>query len=227
MSSLVQLKKMEKLNIKHIFNGHQGQALVEILIGLSAAGILIGSASIAVSMALRSGATGKNYQTASSLNQKLINDIKTVVESDWNDIYGKNNKGMGYSYHIKLNISELEIKDGLASPLMVDGVGYTQSFFIDNVNRDSNNHISETGSNNDPSTQKITVRVQWLIAGQTAEISSVFYLTRWKNQISQQSDWSGGSDETAQLIKEFGNKFATSSNIDFLSVPGAIKIRGF
>lgn len=213
---------MELFNIK---KNNQGQALIEILIGLSISGILIGSAAMAVSVTLRSSANSKYYQTASSLNQKLIGDIKIVAEADWHNIYDKN-KGTEDKYHIKSNGSQLNIIVGSTSTI-IDGVDYTQSFLINNVSRYNGNISDEPGSVDDPSTQKIIARTQWTIAGQPTEVILTAYLTRWKNQVSQQSDWSGGSDEIRPAIKEFDNKFATSSNIDFSSIPGKIKISGF
>jgi Tfp pilus assembly protein PilV len=202
----------------------KGQALIEILIGLFVAGILISAATAAVVMALRSNLETKNFQTASALSQKLIDDVKTVAESDWHNIYNFT-KGPDTQYYVAASGTALVILPGTATTT-VSNITYAQFFSIENVNRDGAGNIVTSGGAEDPSTQKIISRVRWPSAGQTPEVTLTVYLTRWRNLISRQTDWSGGSGQEGP-ISEFNQKFASSSGIDYSSGAGSIIIQGF
>jgi type II secretory pathway pseudopilin PulG len=202
----------------------KGQALIEILIGLFVAGILISAATAAVVMALRSNLETKNFQTASALGQKLIDDVKTVAEADWHDIYNLA-KGSGTQYFVAASGTALVILPGTATTT-VSNITYTQFFSIENVKRLSGSISDDPSATDDPSTQKIVSHVQWPSAGRTPEVVLAVYLTRWRNLISQQTDWSGGSGQEGP-ISEFNQKFASSSGIDYSLGAGSIIIQGF
>jgi len=206
------------------YNTNQGQALIEILIGLFIAGILISAATAAVVVALRSNLETKNFQTASALSQKLIDDVKTVAEADWHNIYNLT-KGPDTQNFAAASGTALAIIPGTTTTA-VGNITYTQFFSIENVNRDGAGNIVTSGGAEDSSTQKITSRVRWPSAGRTSEVVLTVYLTRWRNLISQQSDWSGGSGQEGP-ISEFNQKFSTSTGINFSTSTGSIIIQGF
>jgi type II secretory pathway pseudopilin PulG len=103
---------------------------------------------------------------------------------------------------------------------------FNRYFYVENANRDlcgggsitSNATTScvaglgTTGVADDPSTQKITVTAGWDSGAKT--ISKVFDLTRYRNKLFTQTDWSGGSGQTGP-ITEPNNKFASSTNITY------------
>ena len=76
----------------------------------------------------------------------------------------------------------------------------------------------------DPSTQKVTAYVQWPTTQTTAELKLVEYLTRWKNEVFRQQDWSGGSGQDGPISVP-NTRYARSTNID-VSSSGLIKIEG-
>jgi type II secretory pathway pseudopilin PulG len=201
----------------------KGQALIEVLVGLTIVGILVGTATVAVIVSLRSNLQNKNFQAASSLSQKMLDDIKTVAEGNWQNIYSLT-KGSGNQYYIAASGTALAVFSG-ATTTIVGNFTYTQFFSVENVNRDANGNIAESGIN-DPSTQKIVSHSQWPNAGQTSEVALSVYLTRWRNLVSRQTGWSGGSGQDGP-ISEFNQKFSTSSNINFSSSTDSIKIQGF
>lgn len=211
--------EMESFNINH-----RGQALIEILIGLSIVGILVGAATAAVIVALRSNLESKNFQTASALSQKILDDVKTVAEADWHNIYNLANKGPGFQYYIAVSGTALAAFSGAATTT-VGNIVYNQFFSIENVNRDTSGNIVTSGGAEDPSTQKIVSHIQWPSAGQTSEVALTGYLTRWRNLISQQTDWSGGPGQEGPLT-EFNQKFASSTGIDYSTSTGSIIIQG-
>ncbi len=208
------------MNIKN----SKGQALIEILIGLAVGAILIGGATAAIVAILRSNLESKNFQTASSLSQELVDNAKTLAESDWHNIYNLS-KGSSTQYYVAASGTILAVFSGTTTTL-AGNFTYTKFFSVENVNRDASSTIVASGGTDDPSTQKITSHIQWPSAGQTSDVPLVVYLTRWRNMISRQTDWSGGSSQAGPVI-EFNNQFASSTGIDYSSSTGSIIIQGF
>ncbi len=208
------------MNIKN----SRGQALIEILIGLAVGAILIGGATAAVVAILRSNLESKNFQAASSLSQELLDEVKTLAEADWHNIYNLS-KGSGTQYYMAASGTVFAVFSGTTTTT-VGNITYTKFFSIENVGRDASSTIVASGGTDDPSTQKITSHAQWLSAGQTSEVPITVYLTRWRNTISRQTDWSGGPGQAGPII-EFSNQSASSTGIDYSSSTGSIIIQGF
>ena len=107
----------------------------------------------------------------------------------------------------------------------------SRKFFVDNVCRtnDGSALITNTypcvGLLEDPSTQKVTVVSYWITNGKPYENRLVEYITRWKNRIFHQTDWSGGGGIDGPLNSP-NSTFSSSSNIEEGSEPGSLKIRG-
>jgi len=192
----------------------KGQALVEILIGLFVAGILITSATAAVVAVLRSNVESKNFQIASSLSQQLADGVKTVAEADWHNIYSKS-KGSNTQYFVAASGTQLAIIAGTTTTV-VGNISYTQFFSVENVNRLNGDISAEPTSVEDPSTQKIVSHAQWTEGSQTPQAALTVYLTRWRNSVSQQNNWSGGSVQQ-EPVKDFGKNFSSSTGIDYSS----------
>ncbi len=110
---------------------------------------------------------------------------------------------------------------------------FKRFFFAENICRsnDAANNITGVlpctpGSLEDSSTQKITVKSQWITKAQVAtEIGLVDYITRWQNRIFHQTDWSGGSGVEGPLL-EPGSSYSSSTNIDTTGTLGSIRIKG-
>lgn len=99
-----------------------------------------------------------------------------------------------------------EIKNLFESPV------YTRYFFIDNVNRDSNKYITETGGTDDPSTQKVTTGVEW---EGNRKLKFVKYITRNDTFPLVFTDWTGGAGQDGPVTSTT-ILFATSSNVSFI-----------
>lgn len=98
---------------------------------------------------------------------------------------------------------------------------YTRNFYVENVCRStgatgeivSAGGACAGGSADDPSTQKITVSVSWPTGVTTTQLTLTDYLTRWKNAIFEQSDWSGGVDSSGSY-SGFANVYSSTTNTD-------------
>lgn len=107
---------------------------------------------------------------------------------------------------------------------------FTRSFWVEDTCRDPNSSSSLTttpcsgGSVIDPSTQKVTASVRWPTIESMGEVKLIEFLTRWKNEVFHQQDWSGGSGQEGPIAVP-NNRFASSTNIDVNS-QGVITIEG-
>lgn len=107
---------------------------------------------------------------------------------------------------------------------------FSRYFTVENVCRtnDASSTVSGvtpcgSGSLEDPSTQKVSSVVEWIASTGATNLTLVDYITRWKNAIFQQTDWSGGSGDDA-IYTEPGSGYSSSTNIDGGS--GLIRLHG-
>ncbi len=101
---------------------------------------------------------------------------------------------------------------------------FTRYVNVENVNRDSGGNIVSAGGNEDPSTQKITVYVEWPGAGTAlGQVKVIDYVTRWANRVFNQTDWSGGGGQT-DVITEPNNRYSNATSVS--NPAGSIRIEG-
>jgi hypothetical protein len=107
---------------------------------------------------------------------------------------------------------------------------FKRFFYVENACRtnDASSSISGVnpcgmGSSDDPSTQKVTSVVQWTTSAGAGQATLSDFVTRWKNAIFQQTDWSGGVGGGSPVTSP-GNTFSSSSGADFTD--GSFRIQG-
>lgn len=100
---------------------------------------------------------------------------------------------------------------------------FIRNFTVSSVNRDGQGYITSGSGTDDPATQLIDISYSWP-NGSTSTIAT--YLTRYLDQTTYQSDWSGGPNQTGPIVIP-NNLFASSTSIDYTSSTGAIIIHGF
>lgn len=225
---------MEKYSIK-------GQSLIEVLIAIGIGAILIGAATATIIPVLRSNLETRTVQIAGSLSQEYLDNLRSLAESNWYQVYNPPTaKGPSSQFYLNATSTTFILASGSTSTI-AEGRTFTRYFYIENVGRDScgigaittNATTScnmEPGSGyvaEDPSTQKITSVVSWTAGGSAGgSINKVQYLTRSQNKVFIQSDWSGGTGQEGPITAE-NNQFATSTNINYSTTTGSIKIQGF
>ncbi len=108
---------------------------------------------------------------------------------------------------------------------------FSAYFSVENVCRsnDSSSTITDTepcqsGSIVDPITEEITAKTEWNTRGTTDNVSLVDYITRWKNKVFYQTDWSGGSGVDGPLTNPT-TQYSSSTNIDATTNPGSLRIK--
>lgn len=208
--------------LKNSFKSERGQSLVEVLIGISLAAILIGSAVIAIALTLRSNVQSKNIQTAVLLNNELLDRIAIFGEANWHNIYNLNK---GSPYHLEPSESSFAALNSPETLPPIDGMAFNRQFVVENVSRNSANDDIEAVydlTNDDPSTQKITITATWLEKGELAETALTKYLVRSKNLIFHQTDWSGGGGQPGP-VTVVNNKYDTAAGITVINPIGSIR----
>lgn len=157
----------------------------------------------------------------------------------------KSNAITKYRYHLLVQPGQpfTCAYDGIASnageTVTVDGTVYTRYFYVEDVKRMKcgieNITISigtpcsspgSPGNADDPSTQKVTVVTSWPSGG---NVTLVRYLTRNRNQVIVQTDWSGGPTTPSDpdiFATTISNKFySADSGIDYTGTPGSILLK--
>ncbi len=202
----------------------QGQSLAEILVGLGVAAIIITSAVGALVLTLRSNLKSVTMRTAVSLEQELMDEVRSTAEGKWQNLYGVGTKGSSTAYYIaKTGTPPTLTVTSSTEQVVSDNITYTRFFSIENVNRDGSGNIVSSGGTEDPSTQKITVIVRWPIGPDTSEIQATEYLTRSRNEVTRFTDWSGVSGVAGPITLPENNYFS-KSGIDATSTAGEIKM---
>jgi len=197
------------MKIKNLSN-QRGSLLIEILLAVAIAAIIIGGVSALISVSLKSGQISGEKSAALGLAEEGLEAMKVIGETDWHNIYlppdgtgdpdiskGETEANAYYVYK-KDNGGTFSwdlTNDPAKGNITVNGIIYTRKIFIFNVTRNKSGDRKicvvpadcPAGELKDPSTQRIKVKVSQS-AG--AEIVIDEYLTRWKNNIYSQSDWS-------------------------------------
>jgi hypothetical protein len=110
---------------------------------------------------------------------------------------------------------------------------FTRHFYVENACRTNDASSSISGvspcesitpaSSLDPSTQKVTAVTEWPTRASTGRSALSDFLTRSRNVIFRQTDWSGGVD--GGTVTAPAATFTTSTNVDSGS-GGSIRIEG-
>ncbi len=224
--------------IKKILRDRRGQSLIEVLIGLTIGALIIGGVSAGLVSSLRSNMQTKQDIIATEIAQKTMDNVRVLAESDWNKIYNPAGnispigKGDGTKYYIYPEGAAFTVDSSLNDvnrpkiEANVENIVYTPSFTVDDVLRDSNGAIVDSGANYDPSTQKIIISVSWKTVGTNERtISIASYITRTKNISVLFTDRSAGSGVEGPVTSA-NDGFSSSDNIDY-SVQGQIKVEGY
>jgi len=221
-------------------NTNNGQSLIELIVALAIGGIFIMAATSAVYIIVRNSAEVRMSQIATFLAQEYFDNLNAISRSRWLEIYCPpsgicpgGSKGSDSQFYLISSGASYDLEIG-ASSTIIEGENFIRYFSIENVNRDfcgigditseaagpSCSSWPPSGSEifEDPSTQKITIKITWKNNGSL--IRSV-YLVRHQNFNFRQSDWSAGSNQdffsTSTGAAVVNNKFASSTNISFFS----------
>jgi len=181
---------MKNKKEKQIKNINKGALLFELLIVISLLAVILSIGANAVFLSIKSNKVSGERDVASALASESLEAVRSVAEEDWQNIYSLNKSN---HYFPTASNGKWVLMTG-DETVNINTAIYKRYVVISNVSRDSltrdiqNNYLNV---NDDPSTQKVTVRVEWT-GGNPIEISEYFF--RWKNKTEVQTDWSGGGN---------------------------------
>lgn len=213
---------MKKLRPKLYFS--QGALLLELLLVISVLAVILSVSSQAVFVSVQSGKLSAERDSMSDLAIETLEAVRGVVDEDWQNIYTLTKGSTHYRPVISGDAWTLVPGDEVVT---LHGISYTRYVVINNVSRDTtaDHNIEEiyNATNDDPSTQEVTVAV---LATSTAPLLINDYFYRWNNRTCVQTDWStgptvpadpqAGSCATARYYSDDGHVNATSSPGSFL-----------
>ncbi len=199
--------------------GNTGQSLIEILVALGVGAILIIAGTGVIIPSLRANTQADKVQVSSAFGKELLENVRVFSEGDWHNIYNLNKTSSNH-YYLTTSTSPFLVISGDEN-IRLATTTYTRYFYVDNVGRDAGGSIQSSGGTDDPSTQKLTVVYGWS-GGPTSSFST--YLTRFRNNVFNQTDWSGGSGQDGPITNA-NSKFSASVQINYSTTTGSIMIQ--
>jgi len=195
----------------------KGQILIELIVAITLAAIIIGVGAHLIDLSLYSNKFAKEKLKALYLLQEYQEALENIVKEKWHLLYNLS-KGEPNHYYLDSSTGKWVIQSGEEN-INLGGISYQRYFIVEDVFR-LNGDINPSG-NNDPSTQKITIKIFW--NDDSLEIFK--YLTRWPNELFVQTDWSGGEGQLGPITSPNDKYWSDDGNIDVLDTPGSIKLK--
>jgi type II secretory pathway pseudopilin PulG len=152
----------------------QGQLLIEFILAVGLMAILLTSGLNILGPSLKISSQSEEKEFVAALIQEQFEVIRSIRNENWSAL------AVNGTYHYE-DIDEDEAGlTFLANPILYDNK-YEVSIILDDVYRDSNMEILETGNLDqiDTNSRKVTVQVSWDSYGNEKIVSQSMYLTNW------------------------------------------------
>ncbi len=198
---------------------NNAQSLIEVLIAATVGVIMITAAATVIVPALRINTQTNNAQAGAAFGKELLENVRVWAEGSWNNISAVATSSARH-YYLNTNSSPFIVVSGVQT-VSISTITYTRYFYVEDVYRGPSDLIVivQSDGSYDPSTKKITVAYSWPRSA-TNTISQ--YITRNRNNVFIQTDWSGGQGQSGPSTST-NNKFFTSTEpINHASTTGSI-----
>lgn len=200
-----------------LFSRRRGQSLLEILIAVAIGAILVTAAATVISPALRATKKVSEVQTAAALGKELLDNARVLADANWNNFASLLTTSANRYYISGVPFSAAPGSEAI----VISGVTYARYFYVDDVWRNlASDEIVASGGVSDPSTKKITIEYSW----QNGSGNITSYITRRKNFVFHQTDWSGGPGQDGPITSPNFRFAASSANINYTVMPGSLII---
>lgn len=196
-----------------------GQSLIEVLISVAIGVLFIIAAVASISPALKTSTQASRAEAGTALAKELLNNVRVWSDANWSNVAQLATSSANH-YYLSTSSSPFSSVAG-DEVALVATTTYARYFYVDDVYRDAGDVLVSSGGAYDPSTKKLTVAYSWPQSS-TATIS--MYITRRRDNIFWQTDWSGGSGQNGPITSVNG-MFSTSSNIDYTTTTGSIIVK--
>ena len=157
--------------------GKKGVSIIEILIVIAIVGFTLVSILGLVVLSLKISTSTKEIVQANALAQETIEAIRNFRDGTEWATNGLGTLTTGVFYHLE-KTADVPAKWSLDGGEGTIG-NFTQKIIFEDVQRDINDNIVESGGTNDPDTKKITTTISWQERGKTHQIEIITYLTNW------------------------------------------------
>jgi len=155
-------------------NNKKGISIIEILIVIAIIVIALISLLGLVVFSLRISTLIKETTQANNLAQETLEAVRNFRDgTDW-DTDGLGALTTGIAYHPEKSGDVPPKWQLILGEETVDG--FVKKVEFENVNRDGNDNIVDSGGVDDPDTKKVTVTISW----KDKKVEIVTYLTNWR-----------------------------------------------
>lgn len=164
------IKNKKKVRIETRTN--KGQTLIELLVVIGLLALLIPALTAGFLISIENKAKNNNQMHAVLLLQETEEAIKAIKSANWDNI---NTNG---TYYTQLSSNSWTLVAG------TEEIGiYQKQVVIEDIQRDINGEIVESGGVVDPSTKKVTIAVSWETP-RPSSVESELIFTRYANSQS-------------------------------------------
>ena len=153
---------------------NRGIALVEVVVGTALLFLALTGLVTAYNVFIRAGAATLNTLQATYILEEGVEAVTSIRDFGWTSNIASLNSGV--DYYLSWNGSRFVATTTVSK---IDNV-YSRYFTLANVNRDSGDNISSSGSS-DSGTRKLSVTVSWQNAATTTVRSISTYITNLFN----------------------------------------------
>lgn len=166
--------------IKRNIKNNKGFTLVEVVIACTIITITVLSLMNASGKGIELSGRALKQTQANTLLEEGAEAVKIIRDTNW-DTISSLSLDTPYYLFFNTNTNTWSLSDSLATPASsiptypIDET-FSREIVISLVNRDGNDDISESGTNLDSQTKKITVTVSWYSSGTLIEKDLIFYL---------------------------------------------------
>lgn len=198
---------------------NRGALLIELLIVVSLLAVILSIGSQSVFVSMQGGKISGENDAALNLAAEALEAVRSVAYEKWQDVYELTKVTQHY-YPTLLGEKWVIVNTG-EEVIELNNASYSRYIVVENVCRDNTTRSitgvepCAPGSLSDPSTQHVQATVSWMNA---EPITLSEYVFRWRNQICNQTDWSGGAGS--------GVKTCPNTNYDSISPSGTIDTSG-
>jgi len=156
-------------------NGNKkGVSIIEILVVILIINIALVSLLGLTAFSLKTSTSIKQTNQANFLAQEIIEAVRNFRDgTDW-DTDGLGNLTNGIAYHPEKSGDNPPKWQLILGEETVNG--FTRKVEFENVYRDGNDNIVDSGGTSDPDTKKVTVTISW--KDKTIELTT--YFTNWR-----------------------------------------------
>lgn len=156
------------------FKQQKGISVIEIVICIAIITIAFWSFTGITKYSLKIQEQSKTKIEAINLASEAIEAIRSIRDESWDNI---SILSLDTEYYPIISGNKWILTS--SDPGLISGE-YNRSIIIEQVYRDINDNISESGTE-DNQTKKITALVEWDDRGQTKQIDLITYLANWNN----------------------------------------------